>query len=155
MGAGCCLYRHFDKDGKLLYVGISISVIQRLSQHRRSRWFGEIASITIEKFPSRRDAARAEMVAIRKECPRFNIRLVNYEIEEEEWDWINNPPYYHSGVINEDVYPKWKAWAKVYRPNISFEILEAKLAEKRDFIENYNRDYPPEDGISRSVSVYF
>ena len=34
-----CLYRHYDKDDKLLYVGISISAYTRLSQHKiNSKW---------------------------------------------------------------------------------------------------------------------
>lgn len=148
----CSLYRHFDKDGNLFYIGISLSAIQRLSQHRRSRWFDEIASIKIEKFKSRQDAARAEMIAIRTERPIFNIQLVNYK---HEWDWVNEPPYDINGFIDEDAYPRWKEWAKIHEPNISFEKLESRLAEKREFVENYDRDYPSPNGNLRSVTVIF
>ena len=35
-----CLYRHFDKDGQLLYVGISRDVWKRQSDHRiKSHWY--------------------------------------------------------------------------------------------------------------------
>ena len=62
------LYRHFDADGSLLYVGISLSALYRLKEHKtRSAWFGKIANITIERFPSRRAALDAEASAIRTE----------------------------------------------------------------------------------------
>ena len=48
-GAGArALYRHFDGTGRLLYVGISLSVIVRLSGHKRSPWFGDIARVEID-----------------------------------------------------------------------------------------------------------
>lgn len=80
------LYRHFDKAGKLLYVGISLSTSVRLLQHRNnSQWFNEIATITIEKFEDRKSAAKAEKEAIRSEAPRYNItyRLNREAIAEE------------------------------------------------------------------------
>jgi len=68
------LYRHFDKDGRLLYVGISLHAILRLTQHRAdSHWFDDIATTTIKKFKSKDDAIRAEVRAIRHEKPLYNI----------------------------------------------------------------------------------
>lgn len=68
------LYRHFDKDGNLLYVGISISYFVRLSQHKNgSFWFSDIATSTIEKFNSRHDAEKAEIFAISSEHPLHNV----------------------------------------------------------------------------------
>lgn len=87
------LYRHFDKYGNLLYVGISISCVARLSQHRsHSHWFTSIAMITIEKFNSRSKAEEAEMDAIGSERPLHNITYnykskgycEQYEKEREE-----------------------------------------------------------------------
>lgn len=68
------LYRHWDADGNLLYVGISLSAVGRLNQHRRdSHWSDEIASVTIEYFASREMALKAEADAIRSESPEHNI----------------------------------------------------------------------------------
>ncbi len=68
------LYRHFDKDGALLYVGISTNVVVRLSQHSKySHWFDEITNITIESYPTRDDALDAETKAIQTENPKYNI----------------------------------------------------------------------------------
>jgi hypothetical protein len=65
------LYRHYDADGALLYVGISLYTVKRLIEHReRSPWFTSIARITVETFPSRDAALAAESAAIRTERPR-------------------------------------------------------------------------------------
>ena len=68
------LYRHFNAEGELLYVGISLSAVKRLSQHKcDSTWYGDIATIEIEKFPTREEAMEAETVAIQNEAPIYNI----------------------------------------------------------------------------------
>ena len=72
------LYRHYDKDGALLYVGISLHVIRRLIEHKSSDWFHDIARIEIEHYPSRDAALKAETAAIADESPKFNIAQ-NYD----------------------------------------------------------------------------
>lgn len=68
------LYRHFDAAGRLLYVGISLNAVARLSQHRQcSAWFREIARVEIEWHPSREAACEAEVQAIRSEQPLHNV----------------------------------------------------------------------------------
>lgn len=68
------LYRHWGEDGELLYVGISMSTLMRLSQHRAdSEWFPEIAKVTIERFSTRAEALEAERKAIQTEGPRYNV----------------------------------------------------------------------------------
>ena len=67
------LYRHFGKDNVLLYVGISIAVASRLSQHRKhSKWFDELTRVDIEWYASRPEALKAERTAIQNENPIFN-----------------------------------------------------------------------------------
>ena len=68
------LYRHFDEKGRLLYVGISLNAISRAKQHGKDKpWWLEVRSIQIELFPTREEAAQAEVEAIRKEKPLYNI----------------------------------------------------------------------------------
>src|SRR4051812_48825187 len=68
------LYRHFDKKGQLLYIGISLSTAARLMEHRSgSGWAGKIATITIERFRSRKVALEAERLAIQAEHPIHNV----------------------------------------------------------------------------------
>ena len=67
------LYRYFDDKGVLLYVGMSFSAFARAAQHRLgSFWFEAAKNMTIEAFPSRRDAVAAERKAIATENPKFN-----------------------------------------------------------------------------------
>jgi hypothetical protein len=63
------LYRHFDADGRLLYVGISKSALKRLSQHKGRDWFTSISTVKIEAFPTREGAETAEKLAIQTENP--------------------------------------------------------------------------------------
>ena len=47
------LYRHFDATGALLYVGISLCAINRMSQHQRSsKWINDSVRMDIEWFAS-------------------------------------------------------------------------------------------------------
>ena len=68
------LYRHYDKEGDLLYVGIAYATVHRLAAHRYgSGWFRDIEIVTIERFHSRAQAMEAEAAAIKDEKPRFNV----------------------------------------------------------------------------------
>lgn len=68
------LYRHFDHDGRLLYVGISLKAITRTMQHRnKARWFRQIARIELQWFGCRSTAEMAEQRAIETEKPLYNI----------------------------------------------------------------------------------
>lgn len=74
MKGRCELYRHFDAEGRLLYVGITSSTFRRMRQHKHnSSWYEQVTRIEIERFPSREAARQAEMVAIDKEKPLFNM----------------------------------------------------------------------------------
>lgn len=71
----CQLYRHWDAHGALLYVGISLSALNRLGQHKiNAHWFAQIARVTVVTFPSKKLARDAERVAIERERPRHNKR---------------------------------------------------------------------------------
>lgn len=68
------LYRHFDSNGELLYVGISLSALHRLGQHKdHSDWYQSIANVTLEHFETREEALEAEREAILRERPLHNI----------------------------------------------------------------------------------
>lgn len=72
----CDLYRIFDIDGRLLYVGISIDAKRRMWQHSISQpWWDEVENVLAERFDTRRAAAKAEERAIRSERPLYNIKM--------------------------------------------------------------------------------
>lgn len=88
------LYRHFDSNGGLLYVGISLSPTYRLSQHRATApWFDDIATITIENYPTRQAALEAEARAIHYENPAHNrMRPVPKPLPRGSWVQEMGPP---------------------------------------------------------------
>lgn len=70
------LYRFYDKDGDLLYVGQSVDPFARATQHMSSHhdfWFHDVATITIEKIEGREAAKEAELKAISEEGPKYNV----------------------------------------------------------------------------------
>ena len=88
-----CLYRHFDSQGRLLYVGIALCASKRASEHKhRSPWFRSVSNITVEWFPTRRAALAAEKAAIAQESPMHNVsglpksprRAENAEMQKKE-----------------------------------------------------------------------
>lgn len=69
------LYRHYDKNDVLLYLGISLTLFQRLADHKLySIWFNEVTKITVERFNSEKNLLIAEKKAIKNEKPLYNIQ---------------------------------------------------------------------------------
>lgn len=68
------LYRFFDADDVLLYVGITMNAPARFGQHRDGKpWWGDVARIEMEHFGNRAEVAEAEIVAITTEKPLHNV----------------------------------------------------------------------------------
>lgn len=67
------VYRYFDKDGTLIYVGCTLNARRRLAEHRAaSPWGGEITRMEVADFPSKEAGLNAEREAIRTESPKYN-----------------------------------------------------------------------------------
>jgi predicted GIY-YIG superfamily endonuclease len=67
------LYRLYDSENALLYVGITVSLRNRMVQHALCQpWWAQVARKTVAWYPDRQDAAAAELTAIKDECPRHN-----------------------------------------------------------------------------------
>ena len=72
--ARTALYRHYDEQGRLLYVGISKDPENRGRSHARNSVWGDLAvSFTGVWFDTWEEARKAEVTAIRIENPIFNI----------------------------------------------------------------------------------
>jgi predicted GIY-YIG superfamily endonuclease len=68
------VYRLYDADDVLLYVGISARPEHRWAQHRAEKaWWGDVATREVTWFSTRGKARAAEVNAIRCESPRHNI----------------------------------------------------------------------------------
>lgn len=71
------VYRFWEKDGTLLYIGITFSTHRRFSQHKSLKpWWDEVDHITLEHFLTRAEAQLAEEIAVRKEQPRYNCNYI-------------------------------------------------------------------------------
>lgn len=82
------LYRYFDIDGNLLYIGISVNFMVRASQHKSSsRWFDRISYVNVTHFPNRELAIRAERLAISNEMPIYNKQRAQFP-KSSDGDYI-------------------------------------------------------------------
>jgi DNA-binding transcriptional ArsR family regulator len=93
------LYRWFDTDDILLYAGITDRLYGRLQEHdKTSPWMQFAVRSTIERFPSRPAAVKAEREAITGEHPVFNkahndtpearLRAVEYLVSHGRYDLL-------------------------------------------------------------------
>lgn len=80
------VYRHFDPDDALLYVG-STDRIQMRDRHlghaRDARWWRFVARVEQEEVADRRTAFAAERVVIAAERPIFNRYASRYSAEQD------------------------------------------------------------------------
>lgn len=69
------LYRFFDADDRLLYVGRTINPAKRWRDHERKKpWFVDVATVRRQVYPDAPSLAAAELTAIRNERPLYNIQ---------------------------------------------------------------------------------
>jgi hypothetical protein len=70
------VYRAYGDDGRLLYVGQTGCIDQRMKHHVRagSPWLDQLASITLERHYGYFAANAAEREAIKSEWPLYNIQ---------------------------------------------------------------------------------
>jgi len=70
------VYRCFDADRRLLYVGSTLNTFTRFQAHeKRSPWWADVKDISTEEHPDLTAARIAEAAAIRREHPARNKML--------------------------------------------------------------------------------
>ena len=68
------LYRWFDSNGYLLYVGISQTLFRRVKEHAKTAdWITGASFMTVEWFENRHQVEEAEKRAIILEAPLYNL----------------------------------------------------------------------------------
>jgi hypothetical protein len=75
----CVVYRLYDKNGGLLYIGSSINLSQRLRSHQRyEKWGAEIASVRVQPYPNQSKARDEEKAQIWLLNPLHNRMFNDY-----------------------------------------------------------------------------
>ncbi len=70
------LYRFFDSEGCLLYVGMTVNPGRRMERHSGTKvWWLEVAEIRMEQHLTLDALRTAEREAIIAERPKYNIRM--------------------------------------------------------------------------------
>jgi hypothetical protein len=74
-GGPTTLYRIFDSEEQLLYVGVSgRRYLGRFYEHEDDKpWWLEARTIRLTHYSTRRESLEAELFAIQTEHPRFNF----------------------------------------------------------------------------------
>jgi len=73
-GTPTALYRFYDRDDALLYVGVSGNPTIRWADHAAEKhWWSQVVRKTIVLYGSRMEAEVAEGIAIRSESPTYNL----------------------------------------------------------------------------------
>lgn len=73
-GKPLILYRFYDNQDNLLYIGITNSPQARWNNHRNDKsWFKHVVRSTMEHFATRAELEAAEIQAIQTEKPRHNV----------------------------------------------------------------------------------
>jgi hypothetical protein len=69
------LYRHYDEEDRLLYVGIAVNLRKRTGDHRRSSsWWTFRDHSSGSVYRTSDEARQAERQAIKNESPLFNLQ---------------------------------------------------------------------------------
>ena len=74
------LYRLFDKEGTLLYIGVTDNLSRRIAEHSRKPWGPEIADISSELVLGRQKALDREAKTVERERPLHNRYLKGLSI---------------------------------------------------------------------------
>ena len=117
------LYRFYDTDDVLLYVGLSINPGKRFEKHRHTKpWWRDVDRIEIQHFDDLDSLRAAERKAIEDEQPLYNIRM-NTRRQPDDLIWICD-------VCREPVEDDG-GWVTISYAEISEHQRQDKLIEAR------------------------
>lgn len=140
------LYRFFDEQDRLLYVGITCNPEERWRRHASDKtWWSTVARKTLDWHPDRETALLAECLAITTERPRWNVAKPNPD-----------DPLRSAGGAKSPGRPKTGQKPMVsFRPDADllaeFNALVAEAGEKRTdalinameaWVKKHRRDKP-------------
>ncbi len=142
------LYRHFDSDENLLYVGISSRPWKRMVEHKVSCWYDKIHNITLQHYESREEAIKAEREAITEENPIFNIQRYQTikKQNEKEKQIIDNSRLNH---ISSIVHYRVSYSIKEVREMTGLRAMDIKELLEKDLLSYYEVSWRVDHKIKR------
>lgn len=86
MSGSTSVYRAYGCGWRLLYVGCSGNVKQRMAAHRsQSRWYDQMVHVRVRVYPTREQALAVEARAIKLLKPEFNNPAGKREAMMKRW----------------------------------------------------------------------
>ena len=147
-----CLYRMFDINGDLLYIGQSVRVTDRIRQHARTKhWWSSVRTITIEQYESAPALNIAEREAIKNEKPIHNIIFnsksnMNRHFQDDnlanQIEMLRRyPKRFCEPISIKNVAEDWDHYADAIFTHHAYIELRKALAHFYDFLLDKYLDY--------------
>lgn len=98
------LYRIYNADDELLYVGATTNPAQRVQSHDEMQsWWSEAVTIKMEHYRSQEELGAAEIAAIRAEGPRYNLSYAQPPV----WSRKSRRPRGEGSIFQRSLDGKW------------------------------------------------
>lgn len=98
------LYRLYDVDGRLIYIGSTSHMPDRIGKHRHQVWWLPlVAKMRVEIHPTIAAARQAEREAIIAEKPAYNIKHTG-----SSWSWGDRERHAELSLRERAVMRKWQ-----------------------------------------------
>lgn len=76
----CSVYKVYDSEKELLYVGCSVDPVERIRTHKKTDWGSQIATYHSQECSSQEEAALIEAELIATLSPKYNKSPGNYAL---------------------------------------------------------------------------
>lgn len=147
------VYRLFDADDGLLYVGCTHDLTMRMRYHHyRTSWIGEVTRTVVETHPDRRAALLAERAAIVLERPRYNKTHIGWAPEQVAAivaATVKTAPAKPSGLAGQDE-PECEAGIMTAAPQL--ELFD-RLADLKTQAWAAVREHRPKDFLALASTL--
>ena len=93
------LYKVFDKNKQLLYVGFTNNISRRFSQHKGKEWFKLMASFESIPFATEIECKEAEEDCIKEQNPVYNLQHTESKANTKDKTFRQRGIYFSDQVM--------------------------------------------------------